>query len=161
MKTCIVWILQSKWQCATIYHVIGCLIASYVTPLFVLLGASVKSRYLWKPSHPLLLSRQVQMVIFISKITFTTKSSSRCIAPMRSHNTLHCPKEEQNYCYLARRILTVKQVTMHRNLSCYSVFHYLLTPPCVLLGASAKCRCLKKASQPSLLSSQAYILLLR
>ena len=43
---------------------------------------------------------------------------------------------------------------MCRDLSCYRVFHYLLTPSFVLLGASANYRYLGKLSHPSLLSRQ-------
>ena len=74
-----------------------------LTPLFVLSGASAKSRCLGKLSHPSLLSRQVKTVIFISKITIPTKSPILLFVPMRTHNTPCCPKKEQNYCHLACR----------------------------------------------------------
>ena len=49
---------------------------------------------------------------------------------------------------------TAEQVTMRRDLSCYRVFHCFLTPSFVLLGASAKSRCLGKLSHAALLSRQ-------
>ena len=72
-----------------------------LTPLFVLLDASVKSMCFGKLSHPWVPSRQVKTVIFISKITITTISPILNFAPMGTHSTLHCPKKEQNYCHLA------------------------------------------------------------
>ena len=98
------------------YRVCHC----FLTPSFVLLGASAKSRCSGKLSHPSLLSRQVKTVIFIFKITITTKSP----------------------------ILDVSSISYYR------VFHCFFTPSFVLLGASAKSRCLGKLSHPSLLSRQ-------
>ena len=49
---------------------------------------------------------------------------------------------------------TAKQVTMCSDLSCNRVFRCFSTPPFVLLGASAKFRCLGKLSHPSSLSSR-------
>ena len=78
----------SKGQCATIYHVIYVVFYCFLTPVFVLLGASTKSRCLGKLPHPSLLSRQVKMVIFIYKITMTTKSPIlHSAAPVRTRNT--------------------------------------------------------------------------
>ena len=57
------------------YWVLCC----FLTPLFVLLGANVKSRCLGKLSHPSLLSRQAQTVIFISKIAITTVAGYVCL----------------------------------------------------------------------------------
>ena len=82
--------MGSNLLCYRVFH-------CFLTPSFVLLGASAKSRYLGKLSHPSLLSRQVKTVIFISKITITTKSPILHFAPMWTNNTPHCPKKEQNY----------------------------------------------------------------
>ena len=49
---------------------------------------------------------------------------------------------------------TARQVTMCHKLSWYRVFHYFLTPSFVLLGASAKSRCLGKLSHPSVTGRQ-------
>jgi len=64
----------------------------FLTPSFILLGASAKFRCLRKLSHPSLLGRQVKTVIFISKITITTKSPILHFAPMRTYNNPHFPK---------------------------------------------------------------------
>ena len=79
------------------YRVFRC----FLTPSFVLLGASAKFRCLGKLSHPSSLSRQVKTVIFISKITITTTSPILHFAPMRILSAPYCPKREQNYCHLA------------------------------------------------------------
>ena len=49
---------------------------------------------------------------------------------------------------------TATQVTMRRDFSYYREFHRFFIPSFVLLGASAKSRCLGKLSHPSLLSRQ-------
>jgi len=72
-----------------------------LTPPFVLLGASAKSRCLGKLSYPSLLIRQVKTEIFISKIATTIKSPILHFAPMWTHSTPHCPNKDQNYQSLA------------------------------------------------------------
>ena len=75
----------------------------FLTPSLVLLGVSAKSRCLGKLSHPSLLNRQAQTVVFFSKIAVTIKSPILHFAPTWTHNTPHCPKKEQNYHHSARR----------------------------------------------------------
>merc|ERR1711966_218615 len=61
-----------------------------LTPSFVLLGASAKSRCFRKLSHPSSLSREAKTVIFISKITITKSSPILHFASMRTYNILCC-----------------------------------------------------------------------
>ena len=67
----------------TMCHDLSCYWAfhCFLTPIFVLLGAHVKSRCLRNLSHPSLFSREVQMVIFFlfkNCHTYTTSNSSCC-----------------------------------------------------------------------------------
>ena len=76
--------MRRNLSCYRVFH-------SFLTPSFVLLGASAKSRRLGKLSHASLLSRQVKTVIFISKITITIKSPILHFGPMRTHTLSHTP----------------------------------------------------------------------
>ena len=64
----------------------------FLTPLFVLLGVNSKFKCLEELSHPLLLCRRVKTVIFISKITTTTKFPILYFASVGPHNTPCCQK---------------------------------------------------------------------
>ena len=79
------------------YRVFHC----FLTPSFVLLGVSVKSRCFGMLSHSSSLSRQAKTVIFISKNTIITKSPIFHFAPMWTYNIPDCRKKEQKYCHLA------------------------------------------------------------
>ena len=120
----------------------------FLTPSFVLLGVSAKSRCSGKLSQPSSLSRQAKTVIFISKITMATKSPILHFASMRTYNILYCPKEREKLlsfgmsqpflsipeasgnqnCRLARRcilmydIATECQITVQVNRFGHSVF---------------------------------------
>ena len=72
-----------------------------LTPSFVLLGVSVKSRCFRMLTHSSSLSRQAKMVIFISKITISKTYPILHFVPMRTYNILYCPKKERYYCHLA------------------------------------------------------------
>ena len=86
----------ANYRDVSCYRVFHC----FLTPSFVLLGASAKSRCLGKLSHPALLSRQVKTVIFICKITITIKSPILPFDLMRTHKPPIVQKE-QNYCHWA------------------------------------------------------------
>ena len=73
------------------YQVFRC----FLTPSFILLGASAKSRCFGMLWHSSSLSRQAKTVIFISKITITKAYPSLHFAPMRTYNILYGPKREK------------------------------------------------------------------
>ena len=62
-------------------------------------GASAKSRSLRKLSHPSLCTRRQasENRDFCLKTAITKTSPILYFAPMRTHNTPHCQKNEQNY----------------------------------------------------------------
>ena len=99
----------------TMCHDLSCywVFCCFLTPAFVLLGASAKSRYLGKLSHPSLLSRQVKTVIFIFKITIPTKSLILHFSSMRTHNIPYCPKKKQ-----VTAIWHVTTICIHHSIFC-------------------------------------------
>ena len=64
----------------------------FLTPSFVLLGASAKYRCLGKLSHPSLLSRKVKTVIIIAKVTLNIYNGRMCLG-------------REIYCYANRKLI--------------------------------------------------------
>ena len=69
---------------------------------------------------------------------------------LHSISVFSCQRTNENVYSLN----TAKQVTICCDLSWYRVFHCFLTPSFVLLGASAKSRCLGKLSHPHRLAGK-------
>ena len=105
------------------YRVFHC----FLTPSFVLLGASAKSRCLGKLSHPALLSRQVKTVIFIYKITITVKSSILHFDLMRTHKPPIVQKRAKLLSLgMSQPYICIPLASVHKELLFGSAVHMIL-----------------------------------
>ena len=106
------------------YRVFYC----FLTPSFVLLGASAKSRCLGKLSHPALLSRQVKTVIFIYKITITTvKSPILHFDLMRTHKPPIVQKRAKLLSLgMSQPYICIPLASVHKELLFGSAVHIIL-----------------------------------
>ena len=66
-----------------------------LNPSICFVGCQCQVYVLRKAIAPLGTQQASETVIFIFKITITTKSPILNIAPMGTHSTLHCPKKSK------------------------------------------------------------------